>query len=176
MKYTTRAITICLATLLFAASCQNANNNTKEKELQLKEAELKLKEQALIDEKKAQLEKKEKELADEKTKFEEAKRISPSSTPSQISTPGYKYYAKSYGRFPEASYRYIDYNDLKGLSSYDLKIMRNEIFARHGYIFKTNDMRQYFSGESWYRALYNDVTTSLSKIEIRNVDYIKSFE
>ncbi len=58
----------------------------------------------------------------------------------------------------------------------DLKIMRNEIFARHGYIFKTADMINHFSNESWYKPMYNDVTSKLSYIEKTNVNFIKSYE
>ena len=54
--------------------------------------------------------------------------------------------------------------------------MRDEIFARHGYIFKTSDMIQHFNSQSWYRALNNDVTAYLSKIEKDNVNFIKQYE
>ena len=86
------------------------------------------------------------------------------------------YFAKGAGMFPEGSQRYLSYADIEYLSSRDLKIMRNEIFARHGYIFKTSDMIQHFSSQSWYRALNNDVTAYLSKIEKENVNFIKQYE
>ena len=54
--------------------------------------------------------------------------------------------------------------------------MRNEIFARHGYIFKTADMINHFSNESWFKPLYNDVTNKLSNIEKTNVNFIKTYE
>ena len=54
--------------------------------------------------------------------------------------------------------------------------MRNEIFARHGYIFKTSDMINHFREESWYRPLYVNVTSMLSSIEKANVNFIKSYE
>lgn len=54
------------------------------------------------------------------------------------------------GIFPQASSRYLMTDEIYGLSKWDLKIMRNEIFARHGYIFQTDEMRNYFSGKSWY--------------------------
>lgn len=38
------------------------------------------------------------------------------------------------GQYPFASERLLTEDDLAGRSAYDLKIMRNEIFARHGYI------------------------------------------
>ena len=153
---------------LLAASCKGESADTKEKELQVKEAELKRKEEALLDEKRRDLEKKEKELEAEKAKVEKSKKT--------IASAGDGYYAKGYGRYPEASSRYLQDSDVRSLSSYDLKIMRNEIFARHGFIFKTDDMRNYFSAQSWYRPMYSAVTKRLTTIEKWNVDFIKGYE
>ena len=80
------------------------------------------------------------------------------------------------GKFPEASTRYLSASDLSGLSLYDLKIMRNEIFARHGYIFKTDDMRNHFESQSWYSGRYSNVENMLSDIEKSNVNFIKQYE
>ncbi len=87
-----------------------------------------------------------------------------------------RYFAAGAGLYPEGSQRNLSYDDVQYLSSRDLKIMRNEIFARHGYIFKTSDMIQHFSEQSWYRPLNNDVTAYLSKIEKENVNFIKQYE
>jgi hypothetical protein len=70
--------------------------------------------------------------------------------------------------------RKLTYNDIQGLSASELRIMRNEIYARHGYIFKTEDMRAYFSAQSWYRPTSHNVT--LSSIEQYNVSFIKQYE
>ena len=64
-------------------------------------------------------------------------------------------------------------DELQGASAWDLKIMRNEIFARHGYVFKTDDMKRYFSQQAWYRPQSDDVLASLSPIELANVETIK---
>jgi len=98
------------------------------------------------------------------------------SQPTQTNSDNFNYYAKGFGRYPETSNRIIEYSDISNLSSRDLKIMRNEIFARHGYIFKTSDMVQYFSEQSWYRPLHADVSSKLTDIEKKNVDFIKSYE
>src|SRR5258708_21977003 len=39
---------------------------------------------------------------------------------------------------------------LRGLSLHELRLLRNEIYARHGRIFKTMWIQQYFGGQSWY--------------------------
>jgi hypothetical protein len=62
------------------------------------------------------------------------------------------------------------------MTKYDLKIMRNEIYARHGYIFKTGEMKSYFAEQSWYRGQYDDVTSMLTSIEKQNAELIKKYE
>lgn len=66
--------------------------------------------------------------------------------------------------------------DIAGKSSAELRIMRNYIFARHGYIFKSNDLKTYFSQFSWYKPTNKDVTSLLNPIEKKNVAFIKSHE
>ena len=80
------------------------------------------------------------------------------------------------GRFPQTSTRSLRGDDLLNLSCGDLKIMRNEIFARHGFIFKTPDMVQYFSRQSWYRGTKSDVTRLLTTRERANLIVLKSHE
>ncbi len=84
--------------------------------------------------------------------------------------------ATSLGKFPQGTERLLSPNDLSGLSKEDLKIMRNEIFARHGYIFKTPEMKSYFEAQPWYHGQYEDVTSMLSPIEKQNVELIKKNE
>lgn len=54
-----------------------------------------------------------------------------------------------------------------------LRIWRNSIYARHGYIFKSEDLTAYFSQYSWYNPLYRNVEGQLSDIEIHNVRVLK---
>ena len=85
-----------------------------------------------------------------------------------------KVYYAGCGLYPEASQRYLDPSELYGMTSWEKKIMRNEIYARHGYIFQTSDMRNYFNSQPWYSPVSKNVT--LSKIEQYNVNLIKSVE
>lgn len=78
------------------------------------------------------------------------------------------------GRFPFTSSRQITDSDLYGLTAYDLRIMRNEIYARRGFIFGKQDLIRHFSQQSWYQPLYNEVT--LSTIEAHNVRVIVAYE
>ncbi len=78
------------------------------------------------------------------------------------------------GLYPFASTRRLSYNELLGYTARQLKIMRNEIYARHGYVFQTADMKSYFAGQPWYTPISRNV--SLSRIEQENVATIKSVE
>ena len=83
------------------------------------------------------------------------------------------------GIYPEGSTRELTHYDLSGKSKWQLKIMRNEIYARHNYIFTTQEMKEYFSRQSWYHGYYSDgsaVYRSFSDIEKANVDMIKRYE
>ena len=79
-------------------------------------------------------------------------------------------------RYDYVCNRYVRDSDLIGVSKEELRIMRNWIFARHGYIFKSKDLQEYFGQFSWYHPRYADVTSMLSDIEITNIDFIKRYE
>jgi hypothetical protein len=80
------------------------------------------------------------------------------------------------GKYPEGSTRLLTYNDVAGKSTWELKIMKNEIYARHGYIFKTPELRSYFESQPWYKPMSEDVTDLLNNIEIQNAAFIKGYE
>ena len=66
--------------------------------------------------------------------------------------------------------------DLSGLSAGDLRLLRNAIFAMHGYIFKDKDLTEYFEQFEWYTPKKSNVTKELSSIEQSNVRFIKKYE
>ena len=59
---------------------------------------------------------------------------------------------------------------------YDLRILRNEIFARHGRRFQTAWLREYFGQQAWYRprAMYSD--RDLSEVDKANIALITAAE
>lgn len=71
-----------------------------------------------------------------------------------------------------ASIKIIGINELREMSITELDIMRNEIFADHGYIFKTEKWESYFQQQYWYTPLYDDVNDKLTIIEIINIHNI----
>ena len=52
--------------------------------------------------------------------------------------------------FYDTAVRYIDYNDLAGRSREEVRLICNEIYARHGYIFSNQAYNDYFSQFAWY--------------------------
>ncbi|PXX96133.1 hypothetical protein DF185_20335 [Marinifilum breve] len=54
----------------------------------------------------------------------------------------------------------------------ELDIMRNEIFADHGYIFKSKKWSDYFSKIAWYQPRFDDVSDKLTEIEKINIKRI----
>lgn len=90
--------------------------------------------------------------------------------------PTYRSGNNSSNPYAWLSQRYVTASDLSGLSKSELRILRNSIYARHGYKFKSADLLQYFSQYSWYVPAYSNVESSLSKIERSNVATIQSWE
>ena len=52
------------------------------------------------------------------------------------------------------SSRYIDESELYNYNAGQLRLIRNEIFALHGRIFRSQDLADYFSQKSWYVPTY----------------------
>lgn len=55
--------------------------------------------------------------------------------------------------------------------------MRNEIFARYGYKFKTGGkMDSYFQQQDWYKKQHDNVNDFLTGIEQQNIKLIQQIE
>jgi hypothetical protein len=80
------------------------------------------------------------------------------------------------GDYPESSLITLQDEDLRNKDAWELRVMRNEIFARHGYIFKSEDMRSHFLNSGWYIPRYENVEVSLTSIEKANIELIKRYE
>ncbi|MDH4163647.1 MAG: YARHG domain-containing protein [Nitrospirota bacterium] len=72
--------------------------------------------------------------------------------------------------------RVITAAEMAGWSKAELRVMRNEVFARHGRIFQSPDLQDYFSKKAWYRqnASYSD--NLLSDVDKENVRIIQEHE
>jgi len=66
--------------------------------------------------------------------------------------------------------------DVKNLKKLELEILRNTIFARHGYTFKKKSYRQFFDPVDWYIPVSADVSKELTSIEKENIKLLERFE
>ena len=67
-------------------------------------------------------------------------------------------------------------NDLKNLKKLELEILRNTIYARHGYTFKKKSFRQFFDFVDWYVPISENVDNELTSIEKQNIKILNRFE
>jgi hypothetical protein len=65
---------------------------------------------------------------------------------------------------------------LKGLSLMELRMIRNEFWARRGKKFDTPGIRQYFDWRDWYKPAKNQKLVKLNKIEEQNIKIIEAYE
>jgi hypothetical protein len=72
--------------------------------------------------------------------------------------------------FPDSDRRLLTLGDLQRLSRDDLRIARNEIFARRGRYFDSADLKAYFARFPWYAP--NTWNPKLNAIEEANVALI----
>jgi hypothetical protein len=76
--------------------------------------------------------------------------------------------------FPDSDTRLLTPGDLQGHSKDELRIARNEIFARRGRYFNSPDLVARFSGFAWYAP--TTWNPQLSAIEAANVDLLERLE
>lgn len=80
------------------------------------------------------------------------------------------------GKYPETYERLLTNDDLKNKTKKELRLMRNEIYARYGYSFRSKDLKAYFEKQEGYYSSYSDVEAWLSDIEKKNVKLIQYYE
>ena len=70
-------------------------------------------------------------------------------------------------------------SQLSGMSKSQLRIARNEIYARHGRRFDDPELQAYFDSQSWYNGTIppgSFDTMSLSQTERTNIELIQQYE
>jgi hypothetical protein len=65
---------------------------------------------------------------------------------------------------------------LRGLSLHELRLLRNEIYARHGRVFKTLWLQQYFGGQAWYDPNEDFKDEEVAGVDKTNVETIVAYE
>jgi hypothetical protein len=75
--------------------------------------------------------------------------------------------------------RLLSPSDLIGLDDWQLTILRNTVYARHGYRFVRRDLQSYFSAQSWYspRESSQDIVhRQFNRYEQSNVELISQIQ
>lgn len=74
--------------------------------------------------------------------------------------------------------RYLTETELSAYTYEELGFIRNEIFARYGYVFKNHKYANYFSEKSWYTpdSTFRGNEEDFNNYEIKNIKLIKSLE
>jgi len=70
----------------------------------------------------------------------------------------------------------IEADSIVKLTKPELRILRNTIFAKHGFLFASNDMREHFSGFSWYKGVSRTVQGKLKRNDWINIAKIQAQE
>lgn len=66
--------------------------------------------------------------------------------------------------------------EVASLSKSELRILRNMIYAKYGYKFKSQDLLDFFSQFEWYKSRYSNVDAMLSTTDLKNIEHIKLYE
>lgn len=75
-----------------------------------------------------------------------------------------------------ASNTLLKKNDVENLKKGDLTIIRNTIYARHGYSFKNRPLRVFFDAQSWYIPVHTDIKSEFTEIEKENIKLLLRYE
>lgn len=84
--------------------------------------------------------------------------------------------------FVDSDIRIITSGELDMLSSWQIRIARNELFARRGRMFEKEDMKEYFNSQAWYHGTVPAATfdanrgTYMNRVEIENMNIINNYE
>lgn len=80
------------------------------------------------------------------------------------------------GRWPFASTHILTPGILGYFKKEELRIMRNEIYARHGYVFSDEKLQDFFQSQPWYQPITDNSKVQLSPLEVFNIQIIKQTE
>lgn len=75
-----------------------------------------------------------------------------------------------------ASNTILSDDDVSNLKKGDLLIIRNAVYARHGYSFKNKALRIFFDAQDWYIPVNSDIKDELTETEKSNIQLLMAFE
>lgn len=75
-----------------------------------------------------------------------------------------------------ASSSLLDEDAVANLTKGDLIIIRNTIYARHGYSFRNLPLRVFFDAQDWYIPVHADIRSDFTDIEKTNIELLLAYE
>lgn len=77
---------------------------------------------------------------------------------------------------PDSASRKLKKSDLAGMTAQQLSYAKNEIYARHGRVFKSSELQDYFNEKDWYEKNDDFKDEDLSKKEAENTEFIDAYQ
>lgn len=77
---------------------------------------------------------------------------------------------------PDSDSRKLKKSDLAGMTAQQLSYAKNEIYARHGRVFKSSELQDYFNEKDWYEKNDDFKDEDLSKKEAENTKFIAAYQ
>ena len=77
---------------------------------------------------------------------------------------------------PDSASRKLKKSDLAGITAQQLSYAKNEIYARHGRVFKSSELQDYFNEKDWYEENDDFKDEDLSKKEAENTKFIAAYQ
>lgn len=77
---------------------------------------------------------------------------------------------------PKSASEKLTEEDLEDLSAKELTYARNEIYARHGRVFKSDELQDYFSSKDWYDKDEDFDDHDLGGVERDNAEFISQYQ
>jgi hypothetical protein len=75
-----------------------------------------------------------------------------------------------------ASTSLLTEKQVANLSKGDLSIIRNTIYARHGYSFKNRPLRVFFDRQTWYIPVNTNIKNTFTELEKKNITLLLKYE
>ena len=97
----------------------------------------------------------------------------------EVKTEQRQVFAADYYILPESSEYYLTDQDIDGMDAQELNYARNEIFARYGREFNSEELMDYFESQDWYMPVYSPEefdSNMLNQYEKENVKFLLSRE
>lgn len=67
-------------------------------------------------------------------------------------------------------------SEVENLKRGDLTIIRNTIYARHGYSFKHRPLRVFFDAQNWYIPVHTNIKDDFTDLEKKNIQLLLKYE